>query len=802
MKKLHLVCNAHLDPVWLWPWAEGAAEAVSTFRTAADFCEKYDRFVFCHNEALLYQWVEEYEPELFARIQKLVKKGNWKIMGGWYLQPDCNHLSGESFIRQIQEGRTYFAEKFGVRPETAVNFDSFGHSRGLVQILAKTGYKNYLFMRGFHNGEIFLWKGYDGSEVSAHCIWGGYATLKGEAAQSIQKVMDYYKENTPYDVCMRAWGIGDHGGGASVPDVEGVEKLIAESTDIEILQSDPDAFFRDVDKKNLAAHSDALCHCMVGCYTSMVRVKRLHRKLENKIDVCKTMMTHAGIWDDAINEAEKDLMFSQFHDILPGSMVQSGEEQELGRLQHGILIADKLIMRAFIKLCAGQKKAADGEIPVLIYNPHPYPVRGNFAFEFSLSSQNWNEGEYTYAKVYDKKGKELPAQNEKPECSVNLDWRKRVVFTAELTPCSMNRFDAKLFVGDAANRIEKADQTDPHILIKTKFGAVKINKQTGLLTKLDTRGTVQLENVGRIYVIQDNEDPWGMTVDRFNNKIGEMTLMNKGEANAFCGYPEAETGNVRVVENGAAACKVQAFFKAEKSFAMVTYTIPKEIDYIDVQVTMLANDVNRMYKFVVGADGESDFLGQTAFGVRKLEQDGKEIAFHQWCAKGNIYIANNGSYAGSYENGEILLSLLRTPVYAAHPIYDRPICENNRYSDHIDLGQREISFRIFCGENLPIDRLAQCYNAAPEVLSFFPQGTGKKADPLCVINNENIIMTYVSPVPTGYIIRFYNGTENGQKSCVQFLDWQEELTFAPYEAKTLRYENGKMTECNMLGEAL
>ena len=33
---IHLLCNAHLDPVWLWEWEEGAAEALSTFRTAAD----------------------------------------------------------------------------------------------------------------------------------------------------------------------------------------------------------------------------------------------------------------------------------------------------------------------------------------------------------------------------------------------------------------------------------------------------------------------------------------------------------------------------------------------------------------------------------------------------------------------------------------------------------------------------------------------------------------------------------------------------------------------------------------------
>ena len=52
MKKLHLVCNAHLDPVWLWRKPEGMAEAMATFRIAADFCERYDNFVFNHNESV------------------------------------------------------------------------------------------------------------------------------------------------------------------------------------------------------------------------------------------------------------------------------------------------------------------------------------------------------------------------------------------------------------------------------------------------------------------------------------------------------------------------------------------------------------------------------------------------------------------------------------------------------------------------------------------------------------------------------------------------------------------------------
>jgi len=146
-KIIHLLCNAHLDPVWLWEWQEGAAEAISTFRTAAELCEGDDAFVFNHNEVTLYKWVQEYEPALFQRIRRLVSAGRWNIMGGWYLQPDCNMPGGESFVRQILLGKNWFKEHFGVDVTTAINFDPFGHTQGLVQILAKSGFDSYLFGR-------------------------------------------------------------------------------------------------------------------------------------------------------------------------------------------------------------------------------------------------------------------------------------------------------------------------------------------------------------------------------------------------------------------------------------------------------------------------------------------------------------------------------------------------------------------------------------------------------------------------------------------------------------------------------
>ncbi len=52
---IHLVCNSHIDPVWLWEWEEGVAVTLPPLRTAAGVWEGVKRFVFCPKEARLSQ---------------------------------------------------------------------------------------------------------------------------------------------------------------------------------------------------------------------------------------------------------------------------------------------------------------------------------------------------------------------------------------------------------------------------------------------------------------------------------------------------------------------------------------------------------------------------------------------------------------------------------------------------------------------------------------------------------------------------------------------------------------------------
>lgn len=138
-QKVYFIGNAHIDPVWLWKRREGFAEIKATFQSALDRMERFDSFIFTSACALYYKWVEENEPAMFEKIRQRVAEGRWAIVGGMWVQPDCNLPSGEAFARHLLYSQRYFLEKFGKIATVGYNVDSFGHNVMLPALLRQAG---------------------------------------------------------------------------------------------------------------------------------------------------------------------------------------------------------------------------------------------------------------------------------------------------------------------------------------------------------------------------------------------------------------------------------------------------------------------------------------------------------------------------------------------------------------------------------------------------------------------------------------------------------------------------------------
>lgn len=810
MKKLHLIANAHIDPIWLWEWEEGAAAAISTFRSAADLCEEYD-YIFCHNEVTVYRWIEEYEPPLFERIKALVAQGKWHIMGGWYLQPDCNLPSGESLVRQALVGKEYFLRHFGRYTKTAFNIDPFGHSWGMVQVMAKCGFENYLICRPYRHempldSDAFIWEGPDGSTVKCLRVANSYNNLLGEAAK---KIREYMAENPEEELGIVLWGVGNHGGGPSRTDLQDIRELMEES-DVEILHSTPEAYFSARTNYPLTVR-ESLNPSMVGCYTSQIRIKQKHRELESLYYTTERMCAVADMLglmaypDEALDSAMRDLLGAEFHDILPGTSIAGGEAAGLRMMEHGLEILSQLRMRAFFALSAGQEVAKENEYPILVFNPHPYPVTRNIEVEFSLANQNWS-GDITVAQVYQGETP-LPTQLIKEASNLNLDWRKRIVFRATLAPFQMNRFDCRV------HRIPALPPM-PEVSGLYRFDngcmQVEIDTATGLVHTLKAQGKTYLEGEAFLpVVIADTEDPWGMSAEQTLNGLGPVcgrfTLMEDGRASEFLGLRSVIPA-VHVIEDGAVLTTVEAVFEYHDSQLVVHYLLDKAAPRMEVRYTVFWGEKDKALKVAFPMAFAGDFVGEILFGQETLKKGGREAVYQKWCGcfgeEQALAIANRGIHGASMVDNTLLLTLLRSPAYSGHPIVDRPILRTDRYTPRCDQGERSFSFEITFGEpetlRRTVSRDAQTFNESPFAVNIFPHGMGERQDSAISLDGDTVQLVAFKKSPAGgYIFRLFNNSAATAETTLRYpgAGVEQPLTFDRFEVKTLRLENGTLTEC-------
>lgn len=826
-KKIHLVSNAHLDPVWLWDWEEGAGEALSTFRAAASFCEEFNSFVFNHNEAILYRWVEAYEPALFKKIQRLVKQKRWHILGGWYLQPDCNMPSGESFVRQILLGKRYFRKKFGVDVTTASNLDSFGHTQGLVQIMVKAGYDSYIFCRPGQNdcplpADDFLWVGLDGSEVMATRISAHYNSAGGAAGK---KVLDWIAANPDRELSLLLWGVGNHGGGASRMDLAQLEKLMKERQDFKILHSNPEAYFKELRKRraSLPRHAKDMNPWAVGCYTTMARIKQKHRRLENELFAAEKMASAAhyqGLIEypqEELEEALLDLAFTQFHDILPGSSIQPAEESSLRRIDHGLEILSKLKAQAFFAFAAGEPQAKEGEVPVLVYNHHPVKMKTLIECEFEPYEINWSGG-YLFPQIY-KDGRPVPSQPEKEASNLNVEWRKKVVFVAELEPSQMNRFSCRL-AKLPAKPLPALKEKDGRISFKTKELEVAINARTGFIDSYRAHGVSFLnERAFEPLVMNDNADPWAMTVKSFRDLAGKFELAPPETGSHVSGITSGPTSSVRIVEDGAVRAVIESVLSYGKSIVFQRYKLPKKGSEIEIELRVHWNEKDKMLKLAIPTlFKNSRYIGQVAYGVAELPSNGNEAVAQKWVAvvsedsDAAITCINEGTYGSDFFSGELRLSLLRSAAYSADPVPSGPMVAQDRYVPRIDQGERFFRFWLNAGKRLSrltrIGREALAKNEKPFVLAYFPPGSGKKTKPFILVSDEAVEIAAVKKAENGrdLIIRLFEPTGR-RRTTILSLPWisaKKTISLSPFEIKTLRFnpKTRRLTEANLLEKPL
>lgn len=783
---VHLVCQAHIDPVWMWTWQEGAREGISTFHTAANLLDEFPEFVFNHNESVLYEWIEESDPELFKRIRKLVKQGRWNIAGGWYIQPDLNMPSGETVVQVIQEGRRYFQEKFGVAPKVAYNFDTFGHPASLPQILAKTGYEMYIHCRPVASqmelpAALYQWQGHDGTRVlGLRPSTGWYCTgrvdspvsyVRTSVDQAMQGVLQ--ARETGRDTLV-LWGLGDHGGGPTRADLLGLRTLMAETTDVLVQHSTPEAYLARVKEQlpaeDIPVYDDELQRTFAGCYTSVAPIKRGMRRAEARLNAAEKWSAIAW-WRAGLPYPEKQLhrawkaaLFNTFHDTMCGSLAETAMPGVMDYFGYATHTAEQLIFKAQNALLPATPPEL-GNVPLYVFNPHPYPLKvamgGHFLIDYRPEA-----GRHPFA-LFDDQGNPVPCQTGGGAFEqTNGGGQPHIQFIAEMPPLSVRRYEvrpntkpAKLSSKPATLEVR---QTAKQIVVENRWLRATFQHETASLTSLVDKTSARelLSAPLHLAAMRDTGDAWGGESNSdFNTPVGEFTALTPEQVGEQWAGEDGATGTaLRVLPSSSLitegmtrdlACTVECLSGWRQSKASIQVTLYADLPQIDITTRLFWNERRKMAKLVLPFNlPQPQVTCEVPYGIAERAADGSEQSQNRWvrldetdqpksarpsarkarARKLSIGVANNGQYGFAITpDGTLGLSLTRSAVHTRGG--DQPI-EPNEHHTFIDQGQIDTSFRVLVGTakeitqalapaaaelNQPVEMFAVFYPATPHL---------------------------------------------------------------------------------------
>lgn len=798
---LHMIGNAHIDPVWLWRWQEGFHEVKASFRSALDRLAEYDDFVFISSSAAFYEWVEKSDPEMFEEIRERIAEGRWEVVGGWWIQPDCNIPGGESYARQALYGQRYFYEKFGVTARVGYNVDSFGHNGMLPQLLKQSGLDYYVFMRPQPHekglpGWLFWWESDDGSRVLAQRIPFEYCTWGKELDKHIQRCIAELKAPLQHLMCF--YGVGNHGGGPTRENIESIQKLreahaSGEDGDLpEIRFSTPNRFFAAVTQAAEAqeltipvVHDDLQRHAS-GCYSVHSGIKRWNREAEHRLLNAEAWSAIANRvtgqpYPDEFDRAWKNVLFNQFHDILAGTSLPSAYDDALQMHGEAMSIADRALNYAVQSLAWNVRIEQDEEMtPILVFNPHAWDSRVNVELEYGKLPEK--------PLLLDDQDREIPLQLVQSETTAN--GRHRLSFIADLPSLGYRTY--RLTSGDYSGEMAQVEATDT-VLDNGRL-RLEINPETGEITSLrDLQNGVELFEApaARAVVLEDTSDTWSHNVFRFDQQVGTFRATD-----------------VRLVEHGPVKSVIRVRSTYGNSTLVQDFTMYPKLDQIDVHVTVDWAEQFKALKLRFPMNlTHMRAVSEIPYGSIERFANGEEEPGQRWLDlsgmardTGEPYglsLLNDAKYSYDVNIRDIGLTVLRSPVYAHHiPAQPQP----GGHYRFIDQGLQRFTYSLLphtgTWQDAGTVRRAAELNEQPTTLvgTYHPNGTLPQSDSYLQVDQPNVNVTVLKQAEDSetsegdLILRCYETAKTATEATITLPQWSRfiEAHFGPSEIKTFR----------------
>jgi alpha-mannosidase len=786
LRLLHMIGNAHIDPVWLWQWQEGYQEVRATFQSAIDRMDEYPEFVFTCDSVCYLQWIEESDPELFEQIRARVADGRLQVIGGWWIEPDCNIPSGESYVRQALYGQRYLKDRFGVTATTGSNLDPFGHNAAIPQLLRKSGMDSYVFLRpGPHElelpGPYFWWESPDGSRVLAYRIPHEYCSPRGDIGYHVDKSLAQLPKDLPE--LMVFYGVGNHGGGPTRANLDSIRRLDAMDGLPRLECSSARVFFDRLIEADgeIPVHAGELQHHCVGCYTAHSGVKRWNRRAENQLQRAEKWSVVADVVGglayplEELTEAWKLALFNQFHDILAGTSIAPAYEEARDGFGHASSVAEQAFNRAVQMIARRIDIPAEADMaPVVVFNPHPWPLRADVELEFA----GFQSGE---ARMTDDEGSPVPVQRIRSHATVSAP-RGRLAFPADVPPLGYRVY--RIYPSGADSSGVGA-VTATETSLENDLLALEVDPATGWLSRFVDKTTgvdlVAGRSGGHAVVIDDESDTWGHRVKAYDDVVGEF-----------------ECTGVRLVEHG----PVRAVLRIESRYG--SSTLAEELvlgagaRYVEVRAVLDWRERLKLLKLRVPTaieTGRATF--EVPYGHLEREAGGDEEPAQAWvdvsAAGVGLSVLNDCKYGHDVKGGDIGITAARSPVYAWH---EPATLDPEGVYEYLDQGRQELTYRLIphagdWREAGTVRRAAELNQPPFVLLESYHSGELPQRRSFASVEDVDVVVTVLKAAEDGdgaLVVRAYESAGRPARATIELplVERTIEAEFGAHEIKTFR----------------
>jgi alpha-mannosidase len=784
-----MIGNSHIDPVWLWQWPEGFQEIRATFRSALDRMNEYPEFIFTSDSAAYYAWVEEIDPGMFAEIRRRVDEGRWEIVGGWWVEPDCNIPGGESFVRQALYSQRYFEEKFGRIATVGYNVDPFGHNAMLPQLLAKSGMDAYVFMRpGPHEmalpGPLFWWESADGSRVLAMRLPHEYCSpredLGNHLDKSIAQLPDQWTE------MMVFYGVGNHGGGPTRENLDSIRRLSGVGAMPRLVHSTPDRFFERIleSRAELPVVREDLQHHAVGCYSAHSGIKRWNRRAENHLAMAEAWSaiaerTTGQAYPHAdLARAWRDVLFNQFHDILAGTAIEPAYEEARDQLGEAAAIAARAMNVGIQSLSRRIGiPASPGSAPLVVFNPHAWRVRTTVELEFG--------GLKPTDGLVDEDGRTVNFQPTQSYATVS-QWRSRMAVAVDLPPLGYRTYRV---VPDTA-RIGASSLRATDALLENEHLRLELDPATGriehLVVRDDGRDIVDLAapHRPRAVVVDDTSDTWGHRRLAYTDELGSF-----------------ETREVSLVEAGPVRAILRVTSRFGESRLVEDFVLSAGDRAVEIRVILDWHEKSRLLKLRFPTRLQpATATYEIPYGTIDRPTDGEEEPGQRWVdisgdvdgGTFGVAVLNDGKYGFDVIGGELGVTAVRSPIFAHHePRIPTP---GVRYQ-YQDQGQQRFVLALLphrggWSDAGPTRRALELNQRPTVLLESYHDGPLPQRNSFASVEPDNLVLGALKLAEDGedLVVRAVETSGRAASARIDLPGWGREIRFeaGPFQIRTFR----------------